>query len=123
MLIGSFIARKLTNQERKSKLEKQKKRQRETILFMKGVMDEVTHLANYSTPVDPELVTFVVAKEDAYYPQSPHLPPMNEVWPSCDVSNNNTYWINCDVLICVFSRLLNLSKSHQTIIGSKLTVR
>ena len=86
MFTGSFIARKLTNQERKSKLEKQKKRQRETILFMKGVMDEVTHLANYSTPVDPELVTFVVAKEDAYYPQSPHLPPMNEVWPSCDVS-------------------------------------
>lgn len=62
----------------------QERRQKETLLFMKGVMDQMTDLQNFCYPIDPSMVTFVVAKADAYYPLS-KLRPMSEVWPGCEV--------------------------------------
>ena len=47
-------------------------------------MDEITHLGNFSVPVDPTAVTFVIAKEDAYFPQS-SLEHMTNIWPGCEV--------------------------------------
>lgn len=57
---------------------------RESISFMKGVMDECTHMANFSAPVDTSLIIAVQAKEDAYIPRTGVL-SLQEIWPGCEV--------------------------------------
>ncbi|XP_053284466.1 protein ABHD18 isoform X2 [Pleuronectes platessa] len=57
---------------------------RESISFMKGVMDECTHMANFSVPVDTGLIIGVQAKEDAYIPRTGVL-SLQEIWPGCEV--------------------------------------
>ncbi|XP_032366522.1 protein ABHD18 isoform X2 [Etheostoma spectabile] len=57
---------------------------RESISFMKGVMDECTHMANFSVPVDTSLIIVVQAKEDAYIPRTGVL-SLQEIWPGCEV--------------------------------------
>ncbi|KAK5865291.1 hypothetical protein PBY51_016466 [Eleginops maclovinus] len=61
---------------------------RESISFMKGVMDECTHMANFSVPVDPSLIIVVQAKEDAYIPRTGVL-SLQEIWPGCEVRYMN----------------------------------
>jgi len=46
--------------------------------FMRGLMDECTHLGNYSLPVDPDLVELVVARYDAYQPRR-GVKPLHDV--------------------------------------------
>ncbi|XP_078532920.1 protein ABHD18 [Lissotriton helveticus] len=58
--------------------------QRESLLFMKGVMDECTHVANFSAPVDPSLIIVVQAKEDAYIPRT-GVRSLQEIWPGCEI--------------------------------------
>ncbi|XP_078232831.1 protein ABHD18 isoform X2 [Pogona vitticeps] len=58
--------------------------QRESLRFMKGVMDECTHVANFSVPVDPTLIIVVQAKEDAYVPRT-GVRSLHEIWPGCEI--------------------------------------
>ncbi|XP_055990484.1 protein ABHD18 [Sorex fumeus] len=58
--------------------------QKEPLTFMKGVMDECTHVANFSVPVDPSLIIAVQAKEDAYIPRT-GVRSLQEIWPGCEV--------------------------------------
>ncbi|XP_066498968.1 protein ABHD18 isoform X1 [Hoplias malabaricus] len=58
--------------------------QRESLCFMKGVMDECTHIANFSVPVDPSLIIILQAKEDAYIPRT-GVRSLQEIWPGCEV--------------------------------------
>ncbi|XP_068136046.1 protein ABHD18 [Hyperolius riggenbachi] len=58
--------------------------QRESLLFMKGVMDECTHVGNFSVPVDPSLIIVVQAKEDAYVPRA-GVRSLQEIWPGCEI--------------------------------------
>ncbi|KAF7645037.1 hypothetical protein LDENG_00211240 [Lucifuga dentata] len=58
--------------------------QRESQSFMKGVMDECTHMANFSVPVDTSLIIVVQAKEDAYIPRTGVL-SLQEIWPACEI--------------------------------------
>ena len=59
--------------------------QRETALnFMAGMMDEFTHLGNFSIPVDPNLIVIVVAKSDAYIPRDSVI-SLKELWPGAQV--------------------------------------
>ncbi|RUS79509.1 hypothetical protein EGW08_012741 [Elysia chlorotica] len=58
----------------------------EAFNFMRGVMDECTHLGNFSIPVDPELIIIVSAKQDAYVPRDGVL-PLDQLWPGCEVRN------------------------------------
>lgn len=51
---------------------------------MKGVMDECTHVANFSVPVDPSLIIVVQAKEDAYIPRT-GVRSLQEIWPGCEI--------------------------------------
>ena len=53
-------------------------------LFMRGVMDECTHLGNFSTPVDPELIIIVAADHDSYIPRDDVL-PLDKLWPGSKV--------------------------------------
>ncbi|XP_068596389.1 protein ABHD18 [Brachionichthys hirsutus] len=57
---------------------------RESVGFMKGVMDECTHMANFSVPVDTSLIIVVQAKEDAYVPRTGVL-SLRDIWPECEV--------------------------------------
>lgn len=52
--------------------------------FMRGVMDECTHLGNFSRPVDTSLVIVVVAKSDAYIPRD-HVLSVTDLWPGAEV--------------------------------------
>ncbi|GFN94229.1 protein abhd18 [Plakobranchus ocellatus] len=56
----------------------------EAFNFMRGVMDECTHLGNFSIPVDPELIIIVSARQDAYVPRDGVL-PLDQLWPGCEV--------------------------------------
>ncbi|XP_052794497.1 protein ABHD18-like [Mya arenaria] len=52
--------------------------------FMKGVMDECTHLDNFSRPLDPELIKIVIAKDDEYIPHSGYM-KLEHIWPGSQV--------------------------------------
>jgi len=52
--------------------------------FMRGVMDECTHLGNFSRPVDTSLVIVVVARSDAYVPRD-HVLSITDLWPGAEV--------------------------------------
>jgi len=52
--------------------------------FMRGVMDECTHVGNFSRPVDTSLIIVVVAKSDAYIPRDSVL-SIEELWPGAEV--------------------------------------
>jgi hypothetical protein len=52
--------------------------------FMRGVMDECTHLGNFSIPVDPTLVIIAMAKHDAYMPRN-NLIGLHELWPGSEL--------------------------------------
>lgn len=57
---------------------------RDTFDFMRGIMDECTHLANFSTPVDCELAIIINARHDAYVP-SVGVMPLTDIWPGSTV--------------------------------------
>nr|KAF6400168.1 abhydrolase domain containing 18 [Rousettus aegyptiacus] len=67
-----------------SKEQRRKNLQKESLIFMKGVMDECTHVANFSVPVDPSLIIVVQAKEDAYIPRT-GVRSLQEIWPGCEI--------------------------------------
>jgi len=55
----------------------------ETLYFMRGLMDECTHLGNYSLPVNTELIELVVAEYDAYQPRE-GVVPLDRLWRGCN---------------------------------------
>ncbi|XP_042238779.1 protein ABHD18-like isoform X4 [Homarus americanus] len=61
----------------------------EAVQFMRGVMDECTHLGNFSVPVDPSLVIIVAAENDGYMPRDGII-PLNEIWPGSQVRTIRT---------------------------------
>ncbi|XP_020011779.1 protein ABHD18 isoform X1 [Castor canadensis] len=67
-----------------SKEQQRNNLQKESLIFMKGVMDECTHVANFSVPVDPSLIIVVQAKEDAYIPRT-GVRSLQEIWPGCEI--------------------------------------
>lgn len=56
----------------------------ETLNFMRGIMDECTHLGNFSVPVDPTLSIFVTAQRDAYVLRQ-GIKSLPDLWPGCEV--------------------------------------
>ncbi|XP_059153119.1 protein ABHD18-like isoform X1 [Physella acuta] len=64
--------------------DQMKNLQQEALDFMRGVMDECTHLGNFSVPVDPELIIIVSARQDAYVPKEGVL-GLDDLWPGCEV--------------------------------------
>lgn len=59
-------------------------RDRETLQFMRGIMDECTHLSNFSMPFDTSLIIAVCAKHDAYVPRD-DVGTLEEIWPGAEV--------------------------------------
>ncbi|KAJ6646831.1 Protein ABHD18 [Pseudolycoriella hygida] len=54
--------------------------EREALQFMRGMMDECTHLKNFSVPYDTTLITAICAKDDAYVPRE-GCTSLEEIWP------------------------------------------
>ncbi|XP_072934403.1 protein ABHD18 [Epargyreus clarus] len=59
-------------------------RDREALQFMRGIMDECTHLSNFSIPYDTSLIIAVCAKHDAYVPRD-DVGTLEEIWPGAEV--------------------------------------
>ncbi|XP_063232948.1 protein ABHD18 [Bacillus rossius redtenbacheri] len=59
-------------------------RENEALQFMRGIMDECTHLRNFDVPADTSLIIAVCASKDAYVPRegSAHLA---DIWPGAEV--------------------------------------
>lgn len=57
--------------------------------FMCGVMDECTHLGNFSVPVDPSLIIIVIASDDAYIPRNTVM-SLKDMWPGAVVRQVDT---------------------------------
>jgi len=55
----------------------------EVVDFMRGVMDQFTHLAYFSKPVDPSLIIVVTARKDAYVPREGTV-GLSELWPEAE---------------------------------------
>lgn len=56
----------------------------EALNFMRGIMNECTHLENFARPVDPSLAVCVAATKDAYVPRE-GIKSLPEIWPGCEV--------------------------------------
>jgi len=73
----------------------------EAFMFMRGLMDECTHLGNYSVPLDPELIEIVAAEFDAYQPRR-GVKPLDQLWPGSNIrytpnGHVSSYLLNQDV--------------------------
>ncbi|XP_069834691.1 protein ABHD18 [Dendropsophus ebraccatus] len=82
--IGKAMTGGLNGDLKRERAKRSEALQRESLLFMKGVMDECTHVANFPVPVDPTLIIVVQAKEDAYVPRV-GVRSLQEIWPGCEV--------------------------------------
>lgn len=56
----------------------------EALQFMRGVMDECTHLKNFTVPYDTSLIIAVCAKDDAYIPRDGCI-SLEEIWPGAEI--------------------------------------
>jgi len=78
------------NMERVSKLKENVKesvsrwREDEAVLFMHGIMDECTHLRNFTVPVDTSLIIAICARDDAYVPREGYA-DLTDIWPGAEV--------------------------------------
>ncbi|XP_074107923.1 protein ABHD18 [Cotesia typhae] len=61
-----------------------KRREQEALQFMRGIMDECTHLRNFEVPVDTNLIIAVCAKDDAYVPRD-NCMSLEKIWPGAEV--------------------------------------
>lgn len=58
--------------------------ERESLQFMRGMMDECTHLKNFSVPMDTSLIIAVCAKDDAYVPRE-GCSSLEDIWPGAEI--------------------------------------
>ncbi|XP_075159420.1 protein ABHD18 isoform X2 [Haematobia irritans] len=58
--------------------------EREALQFMRGMMDECTHLKNFSVPRETSLIIAVCAKDDAYVPRD-GCTSLEEIWPGAEI--------------------------------------
>nr|CAG4637122.1 EOG090X08BF [Ceriodaphnia reticulata] len=56
----------------------------QAVEFMRGIMDEFTHIANYSRPVDSSCIVIVTASDDAYVPRE-GCTDLRQLWPDSEI--------------------------------------
>ncbi|CAG9835214.1 unnamed protein product [Diabrotica balteata] len=71
------------------KIMEVKMKNKEALWFMRGMMDECTHLRNFCVPYDTSLVISVCAATDGYVPRN-GVSQLEDIWPGCTVK-----YINC----------------------------
>ncbi|XP_032690783.1 protein ABHD18 isoform X4 [Odontomachus brunneus] len=73
-----------SNKSNTSAVIDNKWREHEALQFMRGIMDECTHLKNFEIPVDTELIIAVCARDDAYVPRD-HCMSLETIWPKAEI--------------------------------------
>lgn len=85
--------------------------ERDALQFMRGMMDECTHLKNFSVPFDTSLTISMCAKEDAYVPRD-GCSSLEDIWPGAEVRYLDAGHVSayvlyqkmfryvCDLLMC-----------------------
>lgn len=71
--------------------------QKEALQFMRGIMDEFTHLTQFSTPVDTSLITAVCAIDDGYVPRDGVM-DLKDIWPEAKIVYVNAGHVSAFVL-------------------------
>ncbi|KAK5639583.1 hypothetical protein RI129_012075 [Pyrocoelia pectoralis] len=66
-----------------------KRRDAEAVWFMKGIMDECTHLKNFSIPFDTSLIYAICAMHDGYVPNYGCC-KLEDVWPKATIRYVNS---------------------------------
>ncbi|CAH1103201.1 unnamed protein product [Psylliodes chrysocephalus] len=66
------------------KVQAMKRRDREALWFMRGIMDECTHLKNFTVPYDTSLIISICAKYDGYVPRV-GVSTLEDIWPGATV--------------------------------------
>ena len=87
-------------------LEKAGARQ-QAVHFMRGIMDEFTHIANYSQPVDCSCIVIVTASQDAYVPRDDGSADLSSLWPQSEIRYIPTGHIGAYLLHHQMFRFLN----------------
>ena len=64
-------------------LDKARARQ-QAVQFMRGIMDEFTHISNYSQPVDCSSIVIIAAQDDAYVPREGST-DLSKLWPESEI--------------------------------------
>ncbi|XP_047096759.1 protein ABHD18 isoform X2 [Schistocerca piceifrons] len=73
------------DQKKKGSIQHLKrKREYEVLQFMRGIMDECTHLQNFDVPVDTSLIIAICARNDAYVPRD-SCTHLSEIWPGAEI--------------------------------------
>lgn len=72
------------NKNKKIDITKTNWWEREALQFMRGMMDECTHLKNFSVPFDTSLIIAVCARDDAYVPRD-GCSSLEDIWPGAEV--------------------------------------
>ena len=62
---------------------------RGTMDFMRHVMDECTHLANFTVPLDTDMIIIPTAIHDLYYPRD-NIISLADLWSGCEMRYLNT---------------------------------
>ena len=78
----------------------------QAIQFMRGIMDEFTHIANYSRPVDCSPIVIVAARDDAYVPRA-GTTNLSQLWPESEIRYVKTghigaYLLHHSIFRCEF---------------------
>lgn len=81
---SSSVIEKIPEKPEKIDITKTNWWEREALQFMRGVMDECTHLKNFSVPLDTSLIIVVCAKDDAYVPRD-GCSSLDELWPGAEI--------------------------------------
>nr|CAG4643302.1 EOG090X08BF [Ilyocryptus agilis] len=99
LVVGSLLHRLFQPflEEPLHKLEKIRARQ-QAIQFMRGIMDEFTHIANYSRPVDCSCIVIVAAQQDAYVPRDDGSVDLSSIWPDSEIRYLNSGHVGAYVL-------------------------
>nr|CAD7395993.1 unnamed protein product [Timema cristinae] len=72
-------------------------REDEALNFMRGIMDECTHLRNFDIPVDTSLIIAVCARKDAYVPREGCM-SLTDIWPGAEVRYVNAGHVSAYLL-------------------------
>ena len=99
----------------------QKERAREqAIEFMRGIMNEFTHIANYSRPVDCSSIVIVTASDDAYVPRQ-GATDLSKLWPGCEIRYVQTGHVGAYVLHHSFFRYFSI-KQHISLLNHTVSL-
>lgn len=99
-ILPKFIS---SNKSPKELQKKMVKKPANAVHFMRGIMDECTHLKNFSVPIDTSLIVAVCAQADGYVPRE-GCSSLEEVWPGATIHYLNAGHVSAYILYRKFFR-------------------